>query len=112
MLGGSALNALLTSEAHPDGLGRRSEWGHYVDLGAWGMAENPRTGHAMLLAAQGPDVVLRADFIGTPGYLFLAHVHGRIAPRQALEAVCYVVIGRDRDHVRTFAALAALHELP
>jgi len=112
LLGGSALNAALSCQAHPDGFRRRTEWRGRMELGAWGMAENPRTHHALLLAAGGSATRLDALIIGKPGYVMGGHLQDRIPPHQAIQGVLYIVIGRDRDHVRTFAALAALQELP
>jgi len=40
-----------------------------MELGAWGMAENPRTHHALLLAAGGSATRLDALIIGKPGYV-------------------------------------------
>jgi hypothetical protein len=76
------------------------------------MAENPKTKHAILLAAGDSEALQEGNVIGKPGYVLHGTRYDRIEAHQMLQAVFYVVVGRDPAHVRSFSALAGMKELP
>jgi len=112
LLGGSPLDAIFSCEAHPEGALRRTEWNHHLALGGWGMVENPRTHHALLIAAGDAGTWLSGSVIGRPGYMLRAAARDRIAAGEAIQAVFYIVVGRDPQQVRSFSALAGMRNLP
>jgi hypothetical protein len=75
------------------------------------MAENPKTGHALMLIAQADNPVCQANVVGQDGYNLEVHASGRLEPGQSEERIYYLALAPLADRAREYARLAAAPHL-
>jgi GNAT superfamily N-acetyltransferase len=109
--GGNYLDAVLHGASDPHAARKRTDFGGGVHGGAWVMAENPKTGHALMLIAGADNPVCQANVVGQDGYNLEVHASGRLEPGQSEERIYYLVLAPSADRAREYARLAAAPHL-
>jgi len=112
VLGGSYLDAVLASGSDPRTRRLRTEFGSDLSSPRWLMAENPKTGHAVMVAGPGREAYIGGMVLGADGY-FLSG--GREATQEAgetKESVFFVAFTEADKAPGLGEALSGLEALP
>jgi ribosomal protein S18 acetylase RimI-like enzyme len=112
VLGGSWLDATLRGSADSRTSRVCCEFGGGVRGGPWVMAENPKTGDAVVLAGPGGEASTHGQVVGRDGYVLTASSGATHEARETRECVFFLSV-TEADRARELAeALSAFRGLP
>ncbi len=112
ILGGSHLEAVLTSSGDDRTSRMRTEFGSWLGAERWLMAENSKAKQAVAVAACDQQSDVRGTVVGSDGYFLGANRNSTQEANETRESLFFVVFA-DRDQARALAeALSALDSLP
>ncbi|MDH4179432.1 MAG: hypothetical protein OEV33_02900, partial [Armatimonadota bacterium] len=112
VLGGSHLDAVVSGSIDPRASRLRCRHGGDIGGDKWALAENPKTGEAVLMACTGVEAGVGANILGRDGYFLNAgtwRMHEAKQTRESVFFISYLPADRARELAE---ALAELEELP
>jgi ribosomal protein S18 acetylase RimI-like enzyme len=112
VVGGSHLDAVLTSSGDPRASRLRCEYGGVVGGDRWIIAENPKTGDAAVVSCAGREANVGAEVFGRDGYFLTAGAGAVHEARQTRESVFFAAFTSSDRARDTAEALSQLRCLP
>ncbi len=111
VVGGSHLDAVLSSAADARASRLRCEFGAWMRADRWAIAENPKAGEAVVLACHRPHANTESVVFGTDGYFFGARQrvnHEAWETRESVFFISFTEAARARDLAEALSGLKTL----
>jgi hypothetical protein len=111
VLGGSYLDAVVSGSIDPRASRLRCRHGGDIGGDKWALAENPKTGEAVLMACTGVEAGVSANILGRDGYLLNAgtwRMHEAKQTRESMFFISYLPTDRARELAEALAELEGL----
>ena len=112
VLGGSHLDAVLRGQSDERTSRLRCDFGGGVRGDRWVIAENPKTGPAVLISCRGGEAGTHGQVLGVDGYHLSAGRGAVLAARETRESVFFIAVAEAGQAPALAEALSQLEVLP